>query len=343
MDTISILIPVYNVESYLRTCLDSVIHQTYPQLEIILVDDGSTDDSAKICDEYAKADPRISVFHKPNEGLLLTRRQLFRYATGKYVLCLDSDDWLELNAVETVVKLAQSSGAQIVYFGHDRVSNDGTVLEEMQPYAQDGIVFKGDEMQIPRKDLILTGVLGYIWDKLIDRSLISQEDDKNPIYQEVTLGEDKIQIYPIFARADSLAYCAQCLHHYRCSSSSITQSFRVRHLADIALTMKETRRFLSVFQLDTEENICVLKKRELYMIMKNCYSLVHSGKATTEEMCQYFRRLRENPLISQSGWTLVDKRWNIADKLVLMLLRRQQRLLVWFLRFEKQVMRFIRR
>lgn len=104
MDLISVIVPVYNVEKYLRRCLDSILAQTYSNLEVIVVDDGSTDNSGVICNEYAKKDIRIQVFHQKNKGLAETRNFALKYATGKYIACVDSDDYIELDMYESLLE-----------------------------------------------------------------------------------------------------------------------------------------------------------------------------------------------------------------------------------------------
>ena len=101
---ISVLIPVYNTEKYLRECVDSTISQTYSQLEIILVDDGSADNSGKICDEYAQNDKRVKVIHKPNGGLSSARNVGIDKATGEYIAFVDSDDYLKKDYVEKLLE-----------------------------------------------------------------------------------------------------------------------------------------------------------------------------------------------------------------------------------------------
>ena len=103
---ISVIIPVYNVEEYLCECVDSVLVQTYQNFEIILVDDGSTDSSGRICDEYAEKDSRISVIHQENRGPSKTRNTGLNNANGKYIYFLDSDDYIENNALELLVVIA---------------------------------------------------------------------------------------------------------------------------------------------------------------------------------------------------------------------------------------------
>lgn len=115
MVKVSVVIPVYKVEKYLRECVDSVLAQSCTELEVILVDDGSPDRCGQICDEYAAADKRVSVIHKQNGGLSDARNAGLKRASGKYVLFVDSDDMIANNAVEKLLAAAEKNDAQIVY------------------------------------------------------------------------------------------------------------------------------------------------------------------------------------------------------------------------------------
>ena len=115
---VSIIIPVYNVEKYLDRCMQSVFLQSYKNLEIILIDDGSPDSCPRLCDEYGNIDKRVRVLHKKNEGLGLARNSGLALATGKYVLFIDSDDYLSENMVEKLVCQAEFMNADIVYCGY---------------------------------------------------------------------------------------------------------------------------------------------------------------------------------------------------------------------------------
>lgn len=118
---ISVIIPVYNVESYLKRCLDSVINQSYQDLEIILIDDGSTDNSSKICDEYASNDPRVIVIHKQNAGQAAARNDGINIAKGEYIAFVDSDDWIELDMYELLMQAIIDTKADIVASGLNMV------------------------------------------------------------------------------------------------------------------------------------------------------------------------------------------------------------------------------
>jgi len=106
-EQISVIIPIYNVEQYLQKCVDSVLAQTYHNIEIILIDDGSTDHCGEICDEYAQTDDRIVVIHKANAGLSAARNSGFDAATGKYITFLDGDDWLSADACTILLEYAE--------------------------------------------------------------------------------------------------------------------------------------------------------------------------------------------------------------------------------------------
>ena len=119
---ISILLPVYNTSAYLPQCLDSVFAQTYTNLQVVLVDDGSKDNSLEICQQYAAKDPRIEVYHQENHGVATTRNHLLEKVKGDYVLFVDSDDWIEPDMVEFLVGKALTNNIEMVVCGN--VNND---------------------------------------------------------------------------------------------------------------------------------------------------------------------------------------------------------------------------
>lgn len=126
---VSIIVPVYNVEKYLSECIESLIAQTYKNIEIILVDDGSTDNSGHICDSFKCIDKRIKVVHKNNEGLGFTRNVGLEYANGNFVYFVDSDDYIETNEIELMVKDAINNGAEVIYSGFIQIDDNGKVLK----------------------------------------------------------------------------------------------------------------------------------------------------------------------------------------------------------------------
>ena len=124
MKKISIVVPVYNVENYIEECINSIINQTYKNLEIILVDDGSTDSSGKICDKFAKNDDRIKVIHKKNEGLGKTRNVRILESTGDYLFFVDSDDFIDLNTIEKLYNRSNNGTMDLVICDYYKYYNN---------------------------------------------------------------------------------------------------------------------------------------------------------------------------------------------------------------------------
>ena len=131
MDLISVIVPVYKVEAYLDRCVQSIVDQTYTNLEIILVDDGSPDRCPQMCDEWAKRDNRIRVIHKENGGLSDARNAGMQAASGTYIAFVDSDDWLELRCIEYLYQTAEKNACEIV--GCAFRMTDGTKEEPVKP------------------------------------------------------------------------------------------------------------------------------------------------------------------------------------------------------------------
>ena len=129
---LSIVVPVYNVEQYLHQCIDSILHQTFQDFELILVDDGSPDDCPKICDEYAKNDSRIKVIHKTNGGLSSARNAGLQIARGEYISFIDSDDFLDPITYTHVFSIFNKENVDVVIFGRYEVYGKNYVLGERQ-------------------------------------------------------------------------------------------------------------------------------------------------------------------------------------------------------------------
>lgn len=127
MPTISIIIPVYNVESYLRDCLNSIVHQHFKDFEVLLINDGSSDNSGKICDEYAANDERIRVFHKNNGGVSSARNLGLTEAKGEWICFVDSDDWIEPNTLSSITKI-EDNEIDFVQFGFKQINATGKIM-----------------------------------------------------------------------------------------------------------------------------------------------------------------------------------------------------------------------
>lgn len=130
---VTVIVPVYNVEPYLRKCVQSVLDQTYPHIQVLLVNDGSTDGGGEICDAFAAADPRVSVISQPNSGLGSARNAGISRAAGAYLLFLDGDDFLQPNTIRHCIQEAEKSGAEVVIFGFTHIGARGKVRSQSVP------------------------------------------------------------------------------------------------------------------------------------------------------------------------------------------------------------------
>lgn len=237
---ISVIIPVYNVEEYLRECVDSVLNQTYQTFEIILVNDGSTDSSGEICDEYASNDERICVVHQKNSGPSKTRNTGLENATGKYIYFLDSDDYIENNALELLVNTAESSNADLVFFDARSFSDDGAEIR--QGYVINGTYEAKSGYEIltelhNNKDYHCSVVLLFI-----SRSLLSSDNIR--FLESAYCSEDMLFTYKVFCSSKKAAQCKNTLYHRRYRSGSIVTSKKSqRHFRSCLDVYEEIRDF----------------------------------------------------------------------------------------------------
>ena len=228
---ISVIIPVYKVEPYIRQCLDSVVNQTYTNLEIIIIDDGSPDNCGDICDEYAENDARIKVIHKENGGLAAARNDGIKLATGNWISFVDSDDWLELNMYEKVVNKAKNSNADITLFSLYRETQKGA--ERVHAFSTDFV--SSDKSFIYQLQLLIfdkqynpiCGVKEWRqaapWDKFFKTSMIKKNNLTFP--EHLKIKEDMIFNMNIFHYAKSVAFIDLPLYHFRANPMSITKRY----------------------------------------------------------------------------------------------------------------------
>ena len=142
MCKVSVIVPIYNIKQYLPRCIDSIRNQTLKDIEIILIDDGSTDGSSEICDQYAAVDPRVRVLHKENEGLSAARNDGIQMARADYIMFVDGDDWVEPEFCELPYRAAVGNNVDAVSFLHVTVSENG--VKEKCSFRGEGLVKKGD-------------------------------------------------------------------------------------------------------------------------------------------------------------------------------------------------------
>lgn len=232
MPYISVIVPVYNIEPYLRECADSILAQTYTDLEMLLVDDGSTDSSGAICDEYAVRDPRVRAFHKPNGGLTSARNFGLANAKGEWIVHIDGDDWVERDYLEKLISTAEGNKADITFCDFRFDFPDRSVVRNL--YAWD----KGGAEDLNK--YISTG-----WTCLCGsvqrRSLYMKHNLSSP--EGISYCEDFHLIVRLCYFARRIAKVAEPLYHYRQQNSSITHTLNKKTEADEQWVYSDTVAF----------------------------------------------------------------------------------------------------
>ena len=238
---ISVIIPVYNVEKYLKQCVDSVLEQTYWNIEIILVDDGSTDSSGHICDEYLNVDDRIKVIHQQNAGLSEARNHGYDFATGVFVYFLDSDDWIQEETLSSLTQRIQDTNADIVFFDSKSFEDSEKSYQIPQRYIRkhDYSTDKGltvfEQVQA-NKEFHSAVPLLFIRKSFLNKSKIR-------FYPEI-LYEDMLFTFEALTKAEKVAQCKEAFYQRRYRNYSITQSkVKEKNYLSASIVYRELVRF----------------------------------------------------------------------------------------------------
>jgi len=228
---ISVIIPVYNVEQFLRECIDSVLQQNYRLLEVILVNDGSTDQSGRICDDYADCDARVKVIHKANGGLSSARNAGMAVATGEYIYFLDSDDWIIPNALEKLKEKADTEAADFVFFDADSFLDPPGKNSIEQRYHRKHEYKPNDGISM-LTELCANGEYHSSVPLLFMRNDFLKKHRFS--FPEGIIYEDMVFTYMLYSLAEKVSYLPEAFYQRRYRAASIMTS------------PKKTRNFVSV-------------------------------------------------------------------------------------------------
>lgn len=222
MPAVSVIVPIYNAQKYLRQCVESILYQTYQNLELLLIDDGSTDGCADICDRYALEDTRVRVIHKPNGGLVSARKAGVKQATGDYVVWVDADDWIESFWIEELVRAQERSQVEMVaadlYFD---IGDSSKIIRNGFSYG----VYEGKALY---RNLLYGGrffeygINPHLVTKLISRQLLLQS--QMAVDERIVAGEDAAVTYPCALAAGRICVADVCGYHYVQRPGSMTKT-----------------------------------------------------------------------------------------------------------------------
>ncbi len=213
MPFVSVIMPVYNVERYLRESIESVLNQTYKDFELILVDDGSPDKSPSICDEYAEKDSRVIVIHKKNGGLSSARNEGIEIAGGEYLYMIDSDDQIDPATLELSVAKAKKTSADLIIVGVSVHQIENDVEKSVTNINRPEFILNEHELKDSLHMLIEQGMYKYAWDKLYRKDCIIKNKVRyNKFYDRVC--EDTVFLYDLFPYLTCVATVPQICYHY---------------------------------------------------------------------------------------------------------------------------------
>lgn len=230
---VSVVVPIYNVEKYLDRCIASIVDQTYRNLEIILVDDGSPDNCPRICDAWAQKDARIRVIHKHNQGLGMARNTGIEHATGDYICFFDSDDYVDHETVEKAYKTAQRTRSDIVVFGMKHVNEDGEVTLYRAPQTPKETfcgkevqeVFLPDLIDNSHRDVQVQNLLLSACSCLFSMDLIKKTKWRFVSEREL-ISEDCYSLIWLYKHVQCVAVISEGLYYYQVNQKSLTHTFK---------------------------------------------------------------------------------------------------------------------
>lgn len=316
---LSIIIPIYNTEKYLRKCIDSILNQTYRDYELILVDDGSTDSSLSICDYYAEQDKRIKVIHKGNGGVTSARKAGLAVSYGEYISFVDSDDWMEADFYSILLSRVQETQAEILVasgYQKEEVIGHKVQNQEIHMKLRHGVYRQREVKKLLEKDRIAPP----LWRKVYKRELIS----KNIwlIDNHVCIGEDKLCSYACMLDAGSVVIQKNCAYHYVQREDSAMHKYsekKIRNVYYFARNLKKIRNCKNASFLDMQWNQVILRQL-LNTIMqefeKHGFFL---SRGEIKELERKFKGIELSKLLIEEGHATVVRSRKKDENLILAL------------------------
>lgn len=331
--SISIIIPVYNVEKYLKRCVESARAQTLSNLEIILVDDGSPDICPQICDEYTKEDSRIKVIHKVNGGLASARNAGMHIATGKYIFFLDSDDWLEKDGMQTLYETAEKYQVDFVRYRAIRSGwpgmeeNAPCMVEEIRE-LQEGLYDKKRSMNEIYPRLLATsqltmGAIVGAWGSLYRTDFLRENGLE--FYEEVKFSEDLIFSANVVRAAEKFYFIDRPgIYHYFYNPDSISKSFREgRWESCKSLIYYCERDFGKIREYDFKPQLCYLKWFCICLALNERRYL-----STKKEREQYCKKVLVDPVIENTKFEFLQMNVSWKQKLFMLFVKLKMRKII---------------
>jgi glycosyltransferase involved in cell wall biosynthesis len=301
-DLVSVIVPVYNAEKYLKSCIDSIVNQTYNNLDIILVDDGSTDESGKICNEYACIDGRINVIHKPNGGIGDARNTGLAQVKGQWIVWVDSDDIIHKRQIEILLSAAKEKNADIVVAGYSNFSNDDNIYSmdievgniEKTEVISDKHLY--DDNFIKRYSMIFT----VPWGKICSHTVYEGIGFPN-----VRRSDDTWTTWKLYEKAEEVVYLEKPLYFWRSNPNSCTHIFDKEHLQGLEAYKEQLEYFHSAKKQRYVE-IVFASYTEMFFW---CYNRMRENNIELTLLNPYLEYMRKNLNYLKLTKSLGVKQW----------------------------------
>lgn len=327
-EKVSVVLPIYNVENDLDRCIQSVVGQSYRNLEIILVDDGSPDRCPQLCDAWAEKDSRIVVVHKANAGLGMARNTGIETATGSYILFVDSDDYIAPDTVEKALAAAREHNAELVVYGMHHVNKDGTIRDSVVP-SPDKTCYSGSEVQ----EQFLPDL---IWPDLkhgkpvnlqmsacvcmFSMKVIREHNWRFASEREI-ISEDEYSLLKLYRHVNSVAVIREAFYHYCTNEASLTHTYRedrfekILHCYNACAAVCKA----NAYGQEVEERL----RHQLLSNLIGAMKTVCLSGFSKQEQRQIFRRIAADPALQRiigetdPGYETFNRRvllWTIRHK-----------------------------
>lgn len=307
----SVNIPVYNAEKYIEECVNSVLNQSFTDFEINLVDDGSTDDSEKICRAFA--DSRIHYYKKANEGPLMTRVYAVSKSQGEYSVFIDCDDYVDSDYLENLDRIISEENCDIVICTYKVVpQNEGKAGGRVW---NDKMIFDDENIEDFRKAFLLNANLNSMCTKTIRTRLLKEDRTDFHRFQNVKNGEDLLQsFYPVF-NAKKIVFTPESYYSYRKNTASITHSVNIRRYEDIFAVRGEIYNRLEALKMNDSD----IEKQYGAVVMPmviDCIKEIAKAECKTERKIPAFNDVSENEFYKMISSDFNRKSLSSKDKLV---------------------------
>lgn len=318
---VSVIVPVYNVpEKYLRKCIESLMNQTMQEIEIIIVDDGSKDNSGEVCDMYAEKDKRVKVIHKENGGLAAARNTGFQAAIGEYITFVDGDDWLSVEACEVTYETAKENNITVVLWGASKEYEHKSI-----PYAytlRDNRIYVGDECEkLQSKLLDFQSNIATAYAKLFKRSYLIENNILHNA--ELRQGAEGLEFnLRAFDKLNNAQFINNNLYHYRFNENSISASHNEKNHYYVIECFKTIKKFI-MSSKNKEKLLKNFYNRLLYVINTTAISGYFSpdNKEPYKDKKKKFKQYLTQNLVKEALNKANMEGLSHSRKLVLMLIK----------------------